>query len=430
MLPLLGLAIGAASGFAQAKEHDRELARQKEQDDWVREERNQKRQEWQQSKALQSGLMQAAQPAMVEDKGTTIAMADGQQIPYQDADVAGSDFRMMRRAGEATGQPVLAQTAQGIAQAPKQEALMNGQSFGSLAEARKAAGEYDSPDAVTKRQAQVYQRAGNFEKATALRDGLVKRQREEEDHTEKQRQAFRKRNEEGVFDAAMALNRGDGQAAFDAFNSTGKYKLKDVPVLQEVVRDMPGMGKVPTYNATFTVIHPDGKEEKRTVNSLDLLMRVMPPKDMWESMRKNQTAEDKENDKDSAYGRENRLMLTTLFSNANSQLTEDKRALRALQQSSEFMYGARTPGSPQAQQLADLTASIREKEQQVAELGRRLSGGSGEPAEKPAAAPAGQPPAAKGKQGAIPAPTSKAEYEKLPKGTLYRHPIKGIVEKG
>lgn len=199
---LLAFAAGMGTGYMGAKQRERDQQRQDKQDAWQTEQQDWQREERQQKMSLQRGLKDATRSASVNENGATLSMADGTTTAYDDGDVAGSDFRQLRRADEATGRQTLAsapykgltpttspsadtsqapadtQPAMGLADlrtpmAPQRTATMNGKAFGSLAEAKAAGASYDAPGALNARQAAVYRANGQPDKAMQLESGAT-----------------------------------------------------------------------------------------------------------------------------------------------------------------------------------------------------------------------------------------------------------------
>lgn len=214
---LLAFAAGMGTGYLNQQQRNRDQARQDEQDAWTKKEQGRQEQAWGREDKLQRGLASATNKAEVNENGAVLSLADGTKTVYDDADVAGSDFRMLRRADEATGRQTLgsatyskevappasvaavapgglasainygsaaapanssdpAQPRMGLADlrgpmAPQRTATMNGKAYGSLEEAQAAGKAYDTPEALTARQAAAYRAAGQPEKAMQLESG-------------------------------------------------------------------------------------------------------------------------------------------------------------------------------------------------------------------------------------------------------------------
>jgi hypothetical protein len=223
MLGLIGLAAGMAAGNRETQQRNRDQMRQDEQDAWTKKEQGRQEQAWGREDKLQRGLASATNKAEVNENGAVLSLADGTKTVYDDADVAGSDFRMLRRADEATGRQTLASadykgspstpqptegsepaprglasmlstgaptapvsadtapTAAGLAgfkvpMAPQRTATMNGKAYGSLTEAQAAGKAYDTPEARSERQAAAYDAAGQPEKSAQMRASITSRE--------------------------------------------------------------------------------------------------------------------------------------------------------------------------------------------------------------------------------------------------------------
>ena len=113
-------------------------------------------------------------------------------------------------------------------------------------------------------------------KAMDLEQTQTQRGRETTKFTQEQEAYAKKLKDEGAIDALKALRGGDGAGMVAAFNKGGQYKILGEPVLTPEQREIPGIGVVPTYTATFKVQGEDGKPKDMTVNSHDLGLRLMP----------------------------------------------------------------------------------------------------------------------------------------------------------
>lgn len=91
----------------------------------------------------------------------------------------------------------------------------------------------------------------------------------------------RKMDEEGTFRGARAMDRGDVAGAVEALNAGGKYKVKDM-VLTPKKSTTPNGGTELSYDATYKIIHPDGRVTEETRNSRELLKQLMPFEKAWE----------------------------------------------------------------------------------------------------------------------------------------------------
>lgn len=101
-----------------------------------------------------------------------------------------------------------------------------------------------------------------------------------------QQEKVRKLKEEGIFDAAAALRRGDAAGMTEAFNRSGEHKIiGDVTITPEK-RTIPGAGDIDTYTASFQLQGPDGNVQQVTRNSFDLSTAIMPYEKQLDEMRK------------------------------------------------------------------------------------------------------------------------------------------------
>lgn len=309
---LAAFAAGMGSGYLSAKQREKEEKRIEEDRALRLEDIQNRRDDRQREQQNRIGLANATRKAEVNDNGATMTLADGKQTVYdmpEGSDVAGSDFRQLRQADEATGQQTLAratladarmpagsqteasQPTMGladmqVARPPQQAATVNGRAYDNTAQAQGAADAYNKPEARTLRLADAYDAQGAPDKAIAVRQHQEQATRQQEVEKRAQAEYARKLNEEGVFQAVRALRAGDGAGMVKVFNGGGQYKIDGEPVITPVERDVPGVGKVPTYNATIRMIGPDGKAVEKTVNSHDLSMQMLPYEKALELQRK------------------------------------------------------------------------------------------------------------------------------------------------
>lgn len=250
--------------------------------------------------------------------------------------------------------------------------------FDSATAAAGAAAAENSPDAVAKRQGAAYRQAGQPGAALEI-------EQKQASITSAQAAAAKRMKDEGFIDAARASRTGDPQAVFDAFNKGGTMKLETLPTVTPVERDLPGVGKVTTYDYVGKVMGPDGTPREVKVNSHDLSMQTLPYEKVLEFSRKgvdsdrkfeyqNATlaakeaalaartaaAEAKSRGGGGATTREERLRFTSLFQDAGRRAGEAQRAMTALQKDPDFQTGLRrNPNGPQAQELATLRDSLK-----------------------------------------------------------------------
>jgi hypothetical protein len=136
---------------------------------------------------------------------------------------------------------------------------------------------------------------------------------------------------------------------------------------------------------------------------------------------------------DERAAREERLKWTSLHDDAGRRLTDSQKTLRSLQGNLLFMNAAKKPGTPEAAQLQNLQDDIATYKSDREMYGRLLGGAALEkekareqdgasPAAAPAAPGGARPVKASASKGKVPAPTTKAEYDAIPKGAKYQHP--------
>lgn len=261
-----------------------------------------------------------------------------------------------------------------------------GKTFTDRAAADTAAQEYNAPDATMGRVAAA-QTASDPVKGIGLQNAITLQKRAAETFTAEQQKRARQIQEEGYLDGVKASRTGDPQAVFDAFNKSGKIKLAEVPTVTPSEREVPGIGKITTYDYSGTLIGPDGQPRPFKANSHDLSMQALPFEKAIEFQRKGVDTDNRHQirldqleqkgkqvelqgelgaariaaaqAKESGVpSKEERLRYTSLFSEAGRRMGEAQKALGTLQKDIVFMTQANKPGSPQAQELADLRASL------------------------------------------------------------------------
>lgn len=327
---------------------------------------------------------------------------------------------------------------------PENAALPNGgltlggyrvkdKAFDNPTAAAGAAAAENSPDAVAKRQGAAYRQAG-------LPGAALEIEQKQAAITGAQMAQAKKMKDEGFIDAARASRTGDPQAVFDAFNKGGVMKLEAPPTVTPVERELPGIGKVTTYDYTTRVLGPDGTPREVKVNSHDLSMQTLPFEKALEAMRKGVDTDSKIEERSGrlelgaakldaataraqaaaaakggpggAVTREERLRYTSLFQDAGRRAGEVQKAITALQKDPEFARGLRRdPNGPQAAQLAELRDALKIHNDERATFQGLLSGSqaTGKPVSLANAEPKG------GKPGARPpAPAAaKPDFSKL-----------------
>lgn len=152
---------------------------------------------------------------------------------------------------------------------------VGGKAFTDPAAAQAELTTQNSPEARSKRVIAALSGIDPV-KAMDLEQTQTQRGRETIKFTQEQEAYAKKLKDEGALDALKALRGGDGAGMVAAFNKGGQYKILGEPVLTPEQREIPGIGVVPTFTATFKVQGADGKPVDMTVNSHELGMRLMP----------------------------------------------------------------------------------------------------------------------------------------------------------
>ena len=432
---LASFVAGMGSGYMAAKSREEDRAQRQQEIDMRKQEHDAKMGDIEDGKKLKLSLANAAKPAEVNQNAASLDMGDGPKV-YEDQGVANSDYRQAR--GLASMQPEGTQPA--IA-APTQAISVNGKAMGSLADAQQAAEVYNKPDAVGLRLADAYMAAGKPAEALTLQDRNAKIAAEKTKAARDQVEHAAKLKKENVFEGVKHLRAGNAQAMFDALNSSGEYKLLDVPTLTPVERDIPGIGKIKSYDAVIKYAGADGKVFEQKVNSHDMSMQMMPYEKALELQRKGTDTESqvekRANDaktaaslaevraslaetraaaaanKGSGSGqREERLRATQLFSDAGRRLGESQRALSTLQRDPEFVRAVRrNPNGPEALQLQGLQNDLKSYQEERALYQGMLAGDRAQPAQKPGLSSVLPPTAAAVAQPKQAAP--KSDYSSL-----------------
>lgn len=265
--------------------------------------------------------------------------------------------------------------------------LSDGRTVGTREEADAAASAYNKPEAQTARIAQAYRLNGAPERALGLENAQLTQKRAQTQFEQDQSERANRLQQEGVFSAVRSFRAGDATGLVKAFNAGGDYKLEGEPVITKEERDVPGIGKIPTYSATLRIAGPDGKVVEKQYNSHDLSMQLMPYEKALEFQRKGTDSDNKATYQaglldakvkqlelagqvaeakalkaaagGGSVGREERLRYTSLFSDAGRRMGEAQRTLNTLQKDPVFMMNARKAGTPEAMQLSDLQDSIK-----------------------------------------------------------------------
>jgi hypothetical protein len=265
---------GLGQGYMQGKENLERKAREKKRDEREDEEYEAKRKDRKRQEDERQALVTAARPVEV------VAGANGMTLPetMDNRDVGLPENDSQPNGGLVPGVRV------------------GGQAFADPKAAAAAAEAANTPQAVRNRQVAALQgfdpeRAMRLEATSLQIDGARAEQ-------------AKKLKEEGVFDAMRAFRSGDAKTMKEAFNKSGQFKIDGDVTLTPEVRDIPGVGKITTYTATFNAIGPDGKAVQKSFNSHDLSMQMMPYEKALELQQKG-TKEVREAAKDASVIKEN-----------------------------------------------------------------------------------------------------------------------------
>lgn len=162
---------------------------------------------------------------------------------------------------------------------------VGGKAFTDPASAQAELTAQNSPEARSKRVIAAVSGIDPM-KALDLENQQTQRGRETIKFTQEQEAYAKKLKDEGAIDALKALRIGDGAGMTAAFNKGGEFKILGEPVLKTEQRDIPGVGTIPTFSATFQVQGKDGQPKEMTVNSHDLGMSLMPYEKWYDAQLK------------------------------------------------------------------------------------------------------------------------------------------------
>lgn len=280
---LAAFAAGFGSGYLNQTRQNKLDAERKEDRDMVKQDFADKEEERNRVKRERSEMSEAGKVATVNQDAAVVDGLSTKPVLYEDANVAAGDLRQDRRLRSASSQGYgvnyAAPAADGQADAPtlpdrpeppapsmKSAISVNGKQYGNSVEADMAAKTFN--DGRTQRIADTLYKQGRPDTAMGIQSASMKL-------TDEQDAYARRLKDEGVLDASKALRMGDGAAMTAAFNKGGQYKIQGDPVVTPEVRKIDGLGDVPTYNAKFNIVGPDGKTREMNINSHDLSMQTM-----------------------------------------------------------------------------------------------------------------------------------------------------------
>lgn len=396
----------------------REQQEENKQDrEFLQEQRTRQRKEWSDTDALKADLKQAGAPVqVVEGSGGLIPPTmDNRDIGTPGAaPVAAASFRV------------------------------GNQSFDNAAAANAAAATMNSPEAIAGRQAAVYQQRGMPAEATALESKQAALQK-----------AALELKKSGVIDGVNALRQGNKDQAIKALKNSGMFNIDGDVTMAPSEIEVPGVGKIKTYDLNFTAKNPDGTTTPMTLNSHTLAMGMMPYEKQLEIMRKGTEGASKAEDRlnrieiaaqraDAATmlaearaaklaagggggsggsgDREYRLQLQNMQGNVAREIRELDANIKTLRDTE-----IQVPGKPPSPQMQELIRQRSELSQRRTALNDEFvslaekKAGSGNPnlAAQRSQKPAQTVDTPRGKATKI---ETKEQYDKLPSGAMYIAP--------
>jgi hypothetical protein len=389
----------------------------------------------------------AAAQNLATSQDASAEMANRAALASQQAGVTNQDV-----AAEGVAAPVdAAVTPPPAAAAPLapvgvQSFEVGGKTYANRAAAQAAADSANAPDATVGRMADAYMRNGMPTEALALQQKQSQMQKAAEEMKEK-----------GVFEGMRQFRLGDKTAAVATLKKSGLFKVGDGPVtMTPTETDVPGAGKIRTFDLTFPMVGEDGKTTPFTINSHQASMALMPYDKALELGRKG-VATDASIDakKDSLDIARQRLELTGAMNEARiaklqagggggkgggssdreTRLTVQSAATAINREISETnkAISDRVKDLPRASQAADpllqslykqqssLGAQRDAVQEQLVNLVEKKVGPEGTAGIRKQKGDASPP---KDKSGAVKVST-RGEYDALPSGAVYIHPKTG-----
>ena len=244
MSGILALAAGFGTGYMQQQEREFQRKRQEKQDAQQEQKFGWEAQDRQRQDQERQAMQTAAKP---------IAMTEG----------AGGMVRPDTMDNRDVGLPENAnQPNEGLMPVAYR---VGAQPFASRNDAQAEVAMQNAPEARQSRRVMALEGMGRFDEADKAR--MTQMQLSE---------STRKYQDEGYSDALKALRSGDAAGAAAAFNKSGAMKVQGDIQLTPKEIDLPGHGKVKSYDATFNLTNPDGSVRPMTINSHDATMASMP----------------------------------------------------------------------------------------------------------------------------------------------------------
>lgn len=241
---ILAFLAGAGTGYLKQQDANDEKAAREEDRAFQREQRERVRSQQAAEDQLQTELKAAAAPASVAEGAGGMVRPDTMDdrdvgLPENAALPHGGLMPMAYRVGS-TG-------------------------YADRSSAQAAADAYNQPEARDRRVVAAYEGAGQFGRASQLRANQMQ--------LAERALAFKER---GIFDGLRAFRMGDKDGAMQAVSGSGLFKIEGDATIAPRALDLPGLGKVQTYDLTFNRLGADGAAEPTTINSHQASLMMLP----------------------------------------------------------------------------------------------------------------------------------------------------------
>lgn len=366
------------------------------------------------------------------------AALSSQQAGVVNQDVAAEGAAPMQAA-------VAAPPAAPMAPVGVQSYEVGGKTFANRAAAQAAADAANSPEATVGRMSEAYMRNGMPTEALTLQQKQSQMLKAAEEMKEK-----------GVFEGMRQFRLGDKTAALATLKKSGLFKVGDGPVtMTPVETEVPGAGKIKTFDLTFPMVGDDGKTTPFTLNSHQASLALMPYDKALDLSRKGVATEASiEAKKDSLDIARQRLELTGAMNEARiakmqaggggrGGASSDRETRIAVQATATAINREisetnkaikdRLADLPRASQASDPLLNSLYKQQaalggqrdavqeQLVNIVEKKVGAEGAAGIRKSKGDASPP---KDKSGAVKV-TTRGDYEALPSGAVYIHPKTG-----
>lgn len=409
----------AANGYLRGTNIVAARDRAAKDDAYQEEKRTRERKEWAEKDVIQNELKLAAAPATITEG------ANGAVLP------ATMDARDIGQPGEAPLDPAAGAFRVGS------------QTFTNRAAAEGAVQQQNDPMNVAARQAAVYNKRGMPAEAAVLENKQATLAKQAADLKDK-----------GLMTGMARFRAGDKAGALRGLKGSGLFNVADDNVtMVPKEMDLPGIGKITTYDMTFNAKNPDGTVEPVTVNSHQASMALLPFEKALELQRKATKDETNADIQVQRLGiaqqrvelqgalnearisrmnsgggsgsgakedREYRLQLQNMTSQLNREIREADVAIKTLKDDVTVR-----PNDPRLVELASQRSQLSQRRSALNEefvnLAESKRPGNENLAQqrKPKASASG---GATGGSSKPPSVSTKAEYDKLPSGAVYVAP--------